>query len=599
MSKNPFITNDGKVINDLTELYLTLSQMDDAVFSQHVNQDKNDFSNWLHYKGHNDVAESIKTAESKSHASEILKTFIESRQEEPKTTKLKTHKRKAIKKGNKTKQDNNISQTGIKELDNILNGGIPKSSIVLLTGNAGTGKTTLAMQWLYNGAEKFTEPGLYFALTEPITKTIRNISSFSFYKPSSASKVHLTDLRSVMRLLGLKDKKITEDEIDKILDAIKSISEKTKAKRIVIDSITALCYILDDKNLIRNFIFRLGNILNDLKSTIILTSELSGEGYSVFGTEEFIADGIIKVEQRILDDDVIRFIQIAKMRGVLYNPEVHKFRISEKGIYILKKVKPELDFASSKKLLSSGIRGMNSMLGGGLFEGSTTLLAGSAGAGKSLLAIQFLYEGLKKRQPGLLISFEESKSQILRNAKSIGKDLKKYLDKGLLQMINIYPDKLLPEEHIINIAKTIKKHNIKRCVLDSLSALSTDISKDALSDFFKKLNVYLKSHLVTTIFTCATQMQGEHLIEFHMQSTTDNIIVLKFVEIDSEMRLMIGVLKTRGTRHDKKLREYAVTNRGIVLKDSFKNVEGLFIGNTSRKVDTKLLKAFEELSKGQ
>lgn len=606
MEKNPFITHDGKIVKDINELYQQLSQMEQDVFNRHVNPEKNDFSSWLSYIGMNEAAEAIRPFMDIAHTSRIIRQYTD--RESKKLSCRHAENAPVSQIGMETasspenkaffvKEDNNVAKSGIKEFDRILNPGIPKGSIVLVSGNAGTGKTTFAMQWLYNGANLYDEPGLYFALTEPITKTIKNISNFSFY--SNNSKVHLSDFRSVLRLLNLHDRKLGEKDTGRILNVLKEVAEKSNAKRIVIDSVTALCYLLEEKNLIRNFIFHMGNLLNELKCTIMLTSEVSKEAYSVFGVEEFISDGIILLEQRTKNDDMFRTIQIAKMRGLVYSPELNKFRITTDGIHILEKVKPELDYISSNKIVTSGIKGLDKMLGGGLLEGSTTLIAGSAGLGKSIITEQFIYDGLKQGEKCLLVSFEESREQITRNAANIGCSLKKYIDSGQLRMINAYPGSRLPEEHMLSIAESVESSMVKRCVIDSISALTVDFSKEELSDFFKKLNVYLKSKQVTTLFTYATTADGERPNWFNLQSTTDNIIILKFVEIDSEMRLMIGVLKTRGTSHENKLREYVIDNKGIVLKSPFKDIEGLFTGKTSKTVDKKLVKAFEELARGQ
>ena len=477
-----------------------------------------------------------------------------------------------------------ISETGITELDTILNGGFPKGSIILLSGNSGTGKTVLATQWLYNGAGKYGEAGIYFALTEPISKVIKNASSFSFYKSlPKRSSVHLTDLRSTLRLMHFK-RQIDYKYIQKVLDRIENLVDKTKAKRIVIDSITALCYILEDKNLIRNFIFRLGNTLSQLNCTTILSSEVSDLGYSVFGVEEFICDGIIELKQQIQCSDMIRTLQIAKMRGVSYNTKCHKFKITKDGVQILTKIRPELNYPSSKKFLPSGINGLDVALGGGFFQGSNTLVVGPAGTGKSLFGVQFLYEGLKRKEPGLLVSFEESKEQILRNAGNIGCDFKKYLNKDLLALINYYPETLLPEEHAQNIIKTIDKSRIKRCVIDSLSTLFNNFSENDFRIFIRNISAYLKVKGITTVFISAGAklMDIGNISESQMSTLTDNIILLKHVEISDEMKLMISVLKTRGTNHDRLLRRYIITDNGVKVGEAYTNLEGVTTGVTKK-----------------
>lgn len=618
MGKNPFVTKDGQVIKNINELYLALSDMDDTTYDHHANNQRNDFSSWLKYQNFFQLASGVEAANSKEDATQILRKHIKSLEDQAENkhsvnigknieglkqvseTKLPENKLEKKKDADETEISRDISQTGIEELDKILNGGIPKGSNVLLAGSAGSGKTTLVMQWLYNGL-RYKEPGVYFALTEPITKTIKNASSFDFYKPtSSKSSVYLTDLRSTLGLLNLKGKKLEEKDLDKVLDAIASVVKKTGARRVVIDSITAMCYLLEEKNLIRIFIFRLSNVLNDLECTTIMTSEVHEGKYSVFGVEEYISDGIIWVGQKSKKDDIYRTLKIAKMRGVAFTPETYRFKITRKGITLLRKMRPELSFPSSARQVTSGIEGLDDMLNGGFYEGSTTLISGAAGTGKSLIGLQFLYEGLKNKEKALIVSFEESKDQIMRNALNIGKDLKPYHEKGLLNFYVSYPSNRLPEEHILDIISIIEEKGIKRLVIDSLSAFASAFSSEDFEDFFKKLNIYLKHNNVTTIFTYAkSDVTGKTEAEFHTSTTTDNIMVLKYVEIDSEMRLMVSILKTRGKGHDKKLREYMIDDKGTKIMDSFKDVEGVFSGKTSRKVDSKLAEAFEKLAKGQ
>lgn len=603
MKKKPFITYDGKVINNPNELYDVLSSMDESVFSHHVKGPRNDFSVWLEYINYPEIADCIRDIFSKQETIDLIKDFKDVITiDDPmtkinKTQNIKQQRNKKAKASKKTRY--NFSVTGITEFDDITNGGIPEGHIVLLSGNAGTGKTTFSMQWLYNGAGVYNEPGIYVALTEPITKTLKNISSFKFYQDVKDKKlVHLMDLRSTIRILDIKHQKIKDEDIYKILTVLKDIVIKTKAKRMVIDSITALCYVFQDKDMIRNFIFRLGNMLNVLNCTTFLTSEVHNEHYSVFGVEEFISDGIIIFKQIHKREDVIRTLQIAKMRGIHYKPDIYKFNITPKGISILTKIIPDLTFTSSKKIITSGVTGLDKMLNGGFYEGSSTLVSGAAGTGKSIMGLQFLYEGLKKKQPGLLISFEESEDQILRNTLNLGMDLKKFVDNGILNIVTMFPDQMQPEELILSIKNYIESKKIQRCVIDSLSALSLCYDQDTLSGVFKKLNIYLKSQMVVTIYTYAKdQLLGASDVN-NILTTTDNIIILKYVEIDSEMRLMISVIKTRGTHHDKKLREYHITKKGITIKDTFKGVEGVFSGKTTKGVNKDIIKAFENLSKG-
>jgi len=227
-----------------------------------------------------------------------------------------------------------VNPTGIETFDRILQGGIPSGHVVLLAGNSGTGKTTLSMEWLFAGHKEHGENGLYLTLTEPVTQAANNLEKFSFYDEAAFNDgIHFTDMRSMMDLIGTGKKNVesdnlTEADLEEILSAIEEIVIETDADRVVLDSITALAYMFDEKRLVRYFIFRLGALLDNLDCTTFLTSEVSGDGYSVYNVEEFIADGIIQMTQRDVQNDLQRMLQIIKLRGQDYVSESVPFTIT-------------------------------------------------------------------------------------------------------------------------------------------------------------------------------------------------------------------------------------------------------------------------------
>ena len=244
-----------------------------------------------------------------------------------------------------------IKKTGIVELDLLLNGGIPSGHVVLLSGNAGTGKTVLSMQWLFNGARKFDDIGMYMTLTEPVNLAIKNIKTMAFFDEAavSSAKIAFVDLRSAANLMELSGKEINVEQADKIADTIFNLVMETKAKRLVIDSITAIVYMLHNKDLVRHFIFRLGAILSKLDCTTVLTSEAPGEGStSAYDVEEFIADGIIKLHRTVVKNEVRRLFQIIKMRGINFDSNIHPYKIGTSGIMIFSDIFTNLDYGSSK-----------------------------------------------------------------------------------------------------------------------------------------------------------------------------------------------------------------------------------------------------------
>jgi circadian clock protein KaiC len=471
------------------------------------------------------------------------------------------------------------SPTGIVEFDDIIGGGFPKGSIILLAGSSGSGKTIFSFKWLFEGV-KNNENGIYITLTEPLFKSLKNLESMSFYDRNAIEqeKVKIIDIEDICE----KEK----FDQEKIIDFIEENVKQTNAKRLCIDSVTAIAYNLDDKAKIRKFIFELGKILSTLGCTTILTSEVGDEKkFSVYEVEEFISDVILRLDQIKERDELQRRMQIIKMRGRSYKADDIDFKISECGIIVFPRIRPILKYPSTGKRISTGNTTLDEMMFGGVFEGSSALIVGSTGTGKSVLCIQFIIDGLRKGEACFYVGFEESRDQLIRNTKSFGWDMEEYEKKGLLTLRCVYPiDKFL-EEHLTDIKNIIESKKIKRCVIDSLSSISNSFSNDSFTSFAKRLNGYLKTQNVTCFFTAATAslIGTTELTESHISTIIDNIIMLRYVEVGGELKSVINVVKERGSNHSKVLKLYDITSRGIVISQSLVGYEGIMTGS-SRKV---------------
>jgi len=501
-----------------------------------------------------------------------------------------------------------VSKTGIEELDLALNGGVPKGSCVLLAGGSGVGKTILAMQWLFNGFKKFNEPGIYITTTEPVFKAVNNMRNFSFFDQTLISplQIHMTDLRSIMQDLNIDYTKgdMSWQDVENILSIIKNLVEGMGAKRLVVDSVTAICYRLKDENLIRMFIFRLGTMLSNLNCTTMLMSEVASadQMYSPFGIEEFISDGIFKLEYINRNGTYVRSIRVVKMRGTDFDGSPHYYRITKEGYSFFSRVElKEMKDVPDVRLPTS-INGLDRMLGGGLFKSTTTLLTGSSGTGKSLFGLQFLRAGLEKGERGLLLGFEEGKAQIYKNAKHCPEvDFEAFEKKGVLRVVCRFPEYLSFEEHLQLVKNEVESFKPVRVVIDSLSSLEKIFPHESLLDYTRRINYFLKWNGCTSILINADEgiFETSAITQGHLSTIPDNIILLKYVEIESSMRRFITVLKMRGSDHDKTLREYVIEKAGIHVKDSFKGIQGVFSGNVHRNVEQEeILKAFKDLSRG-
>jgi len=479
-----------------------------------------------------------------------------------------------------------IQPTGIPELDEMMHGGFPSGAAILLAGASGTGKTILATQWLFAGYDQFKEPGIFLSLTEPVSKALQNAKKLSFFNAEyiNPTQIYFTDLRGIIEGLELQNFDFTREASAQVVEAIRNMVEQSGAKRVVLDSVTAMAYRLRDRDLIRDFMFQLGTVLSQLDATVIMTSEVVGEGYSVFGVEEFISDGIIKLSHSQAAQEGVRRLEVVKMRGTEYDSHAASFRVSKDGILLFPRLARELTYRVSEKRLTSGTPGLDEMMHGGFFEGSSILMTGSSGSGKTLLSLQFIVEGLKKGEKGVYYSFEESREQIFRSARAFGWDLEEYEKKGLFRLEVVYPEQRYLEEHVSWVKDIVDEHQPKRVVIDSLSSLGNVFEEDLLRDFVSRLNAYLKEKLVTTIYTnaTATLLGASNITDANLSTMTDSIIMLRYVEIQAELRHALLILKMRGSKHDKKLRETSFTDQGIVVANDFTGFEGVLSGSTRR-----------------
>jgi len=486
------------------------------------------------------------------------------------------------------------SPTGVAELDILLGGGIPKGAVVLLSGSSGSGKTIFSFQWLFEGT-KSNENGIYITFTEPLFKSLKNLETMGFYDRNAIEQERLKII-DVREVYGKKD-----FEPQKLLSYIEEQVKQTNAKRLCIDSITAIAYSLDEKAKIRSFIFDLGKILATLGCTTILTSEVTEhQRVSVYGVEEFISDAILNLDQIRIRDELQRVLQIIKIRGREFKSEDLDYRITSQGIIIFPKPRVALDYSSTNERISSGNALLDKMVMGGLFRGSSSLIVGSSGTGKSLLSMQFVAEGLKKGEACLYAGFEESREQIIRNAQNTGCDFEDYEKKGLLSMRCVYPGEKFLEEHLVDIKNIVENKKIKRVVVDSLSAISSSFENEKFRRFSKTLNGYLKKQEATTFFTAAAESfigGAAGLTETHLSTMTDNIIVLRYTEVDGTLKHILNVVKVRGSAHSKGLREYNITSKGIIIGQSLSGYEGVLTGTTRKVSETNEEKLEAEFKK--
>ena len=477
-------------------------------------------------------------------------------------------------------------RTAIEGLDEITHGGLPIGRTTLVSGTSGTGKTLLAVQFLYHGIKYFDYPGIFVTFEESPEDIIKNACSFGWDLQSliEQNKIFILDASpdpEGQEVVGNFD-------FSALIERIQYAISKYKARLVSIDSVTAIFQQYDAASVVRREIFRLVARLKLLNVTSILTTERTEEYGAIarFGVEEFVSDNVIIVRNVLEGERRRRTLEILKLRGTTHMKGEYPFTITEDGINIFPLGAMRLTQRSSNVRISSGVKTLDKLCGGGFFKDSIILATGATGTGKTLLVSKFIKEGCSQGERAILFAYEESRAQLSRNASSWGINLEEMEQKGLLKLLCCYPESAGLEDHLQTIKSEIAKFKPSRIAIDSLSALARGVSNNAFRQFVIGVTGYAKQEEITGFFTNTTdQFMGSNSItESHISTITDTIILLQYVEIRGEMSRAINVFKMRGSWHDKGIREYSINSDGANIKDSFRNYEGIISGSPSRIV---------------
>lgn len=474
--------------------------------------------------------------------------------------------------------------TGVRGFDDILGGGIPEYSFNVLAGMPGSGKTTLAHQVMFANATA-KRPALYFTvLGEPAIKMLRYQQQFSFFDQSKLGKA--------IRFINLGDQ-VLEEDLDAVLAEIIKQVTASQPGIVIVDSFRTVMRKATagaDEMPMQNFIQRLTQFLTSWQATTFLVGEFSEEesrGNPLFT----VADGLFWLSQKVERNSVVRKLQILKVRGQDSVPGLHTVRISDGGLQAFSR---SLGFSrqhpqlARRRRLSMGIPELDKMMGGGVLEGDSLLIAGPSGTGKSALATQFIAAGLRKGEPGIMAIFEERPQGYANRADSFGLDLKKSQGKGKLEIVYLRPLDLSVDEVMQEILDAVERVGAKRLVIDSLVSLEMALAPGFREDFRESLYrmiVALTGAGVTILSTVEvedtfTQFSFSH---YTISFLTDDILRLRYVEIDGQLRKVMVVIKMRGGNHSKDIREYVITDKGVVvIRPRSTDYEGLITGIPTR-----------------
>jgi circadian clock protein KaiC len=469
---------------------------------------------------------------------------------------------------------------GIDGFEHLSVGGLPKGRTTYLVGSSGSGKTIFAVEFLYRGITKFNRTGVFVTFEERPRDVVRNVKNLGWDlgKLVAQKKLAFVDASpdsTPCQVAGTYD-------LSGLLTQVEHQIKQVGATLVVMDSIGALFYQFDNPGLVRQELFRLAESLKELGVTAILTGERVEEygPISRYGMEEFVSDTVVVLRNVLYEEKCRRTVQVLKMRGETHLKGEYPFTITADGISILPLSAMELSQESSNERLSTGNAELDRMTNGGIFKDSVFLISGPTGSGKTLMSTTFSNEGCQKGERVLLLAYEESREQLLRNAQSWGMDFQAWEQQGLLKVVCQYPEAMGLEDHLLMIRREITAFRPKRMVMDSVSAMERVATVRNFREFVIGLTSFVKQERVCSLMTSTTPQLsgGESVTETHISTITDIIALLRYVEIAGELRRGLAVIKMRGSQHDKSVHEYTIDGNGLNVGGRFKNIENILLG---------------------
>jgi circadian clock protein KaiC len=475
--------------------------------------------------------------------------------------------------------------TGVPGLDEILGGGLPEYSFNMLAGAPGSGKTTLAHQIMFANASK-ERPALYFTvLGEPAVKMLRYQQQFSFFDPSKVD--------GAIRFVNLSQV-VLESDLGAVLEAIIKEVETSTASIVVVDSFRTVVRrapaiggrTSTAEMELQGFVQRLALHLTSWQTTSFLVGEYV-EGELRDNPVFTVADGLLWLHQVVERNSIVRKMQVMKIRGQESVPGMHTFRITRDGLQTFPRTfgltKEKEGYVKGKRRISTGVAKLDSLLGGGLPEGESLLLAGPSGSGKSTLGMQFIAEGLKQREPGIVAIFEEIPTEHVERAKMFGIDFDTPQKDGTLKIIYLRPLDLSVDETVHEIVKSVNEIGCKRLVIDSLVGFEMALAPGFREDFRESLYRMIAALTrlgVTIISTVEIEedFTSINLSKFTVSFLADDILRMRYVSINGQFRKMLMVVKMRRSQHSIDMHEYQITSEGIVLGEPLRGYRGLTSG---------------------
>lgn len=465
--------------------------------------------------------------------------------------------------------------TGIRGLDEITEGGFPRGRTTLICGAAGSGKTLLALEFLVRGAREFGEPGALMAFEETASELAQNSASLGFNVNELVDQGKLT-----MDYVHLERSEIHETgdfDLEGLFVRLNSMIEEVGAKRVVLDTVEALFAGLPNEGILRAELRRLFRWLKNKGVTAVITGEKGENTLTRYGLEEYVSDCVIFLDHRVQNQIATRRLRIVKYRGSRHGVNEYPTLVGDNGLSVLPISSLGLNYPVSSERVSSGTQGLDEMLGGkGFYQGSTVLISGSAGTGKSSLAAAFAAAMCARGERCLYYAFEESAEQMIRNMRSIGIDLGKWVDQGLLQIRASRPSLHGLEAHLVDVHTNVERLEPEGVVLDPITSLTSIGDPAEVRSMLVRLVDSLKNRNITALMTSLVTDESALTSGADISSLTDAWLVLKSHDVTGERKRTLDIVKSRGMGHSRVVHEITLSEDGVRVADAGAGAQPIF-----------------------
>jgi circadian clock protein KaiC len=469
--------------------------------------------------------------------------------------------------------------TGIRGFDELCAGGLPEGRVTLVCGGAGTGKTIFGMEVLARGAREFAAPGLLVSFDESARELAEDVSAFDFgHEDLVARKLLAVE---VVRVGNAEPTAPGGYDLDALLGRLERSIASIGAKRIVLDAVDVIFDLLAGARMLRTEFARLLRGLKALGATVIVTCERGSGTFSRYGLEEYLADCVIALDQRVQEQIATRRLRIVKYRGSLHAKDEVPFTIDEHGLNLAPIASVGLDHTAVDERISMGVPRLDTMLGGqGVFRGSTVLISGVSGAGKTSIAAHALVAACGRGERCSYFAFEESSHQIMRNMRSIGLDLERWVRAGVLEFHVARPTSYGLERHFTNIEREIERAAPRVVVIDPISGFDVVGTQKEVHGMLTRLVDCLKRRGITAFLTSLAYAPPGAIESTSMglSSIVDTWLLVQIVEGSGERNRALYVLKSRGMAHSNQVREFVFTDQGVDLVDVYVGTRGVLTG---------------------